>query len=70
MYDQAVVVDLPHAHKAKYTANLRYSLKPSVRPDQYDKMKCGSNEFFDSRCSETMVGVKYNADKRVQCWIG
>ena len=60
VYDQAIVVDLPQRHKAKYQANLRYSLKAETRPDQYDDMKCGSYEFFDSRGDETMVGVKFN----------
>ena len=30
IYDQAIVVDLPDRHKAKYTANMRYSIKPEI----------------------------------------
>ena len=63
-------MDLSKGHKAKYQANFRYSLKSEVRPEQYDEMKCGSYEFFDSRCDETMVGVKFNKDKMLQCWVG
>lgn len=70
VYDQAIVVDLPQRHKAKYTANFRYSLKKGVHASQYDQMKCGSYEFFDSNCEETMVGVKFNDDNMVQCWVG
>lgn len=57
-----MVIDLPGRHKAKYQANFRYSLKSEVRPEQYDEMKCGSYEYFDSTCDETMVGVKFNTD--------
>ena len=60
IYDQAIVVDLPQLQKAKYQANLRYSLKPETQPDQYDELKVKSFEFFDSRCDERMVGVKLN----------
>ena len=64
-------MDLSQGHKAKYQANFRYSLKSEVRPEQYDEMKCGSYEFFDSRCDETMVGVKFNSeDQMIQCWVG
>ena len=45
-------------------------MKSSVRSDQYDQMKCGSYEFFDSKCDETMVGLKFNEDKMIQCWVG
>lgn len=60
VYDQGIVVDLPQIKKAKYTANLRYSLKDNTPESKFDTMKCGSYEFFDSRCDETMVGVKFN----------
>ena len=33
VYDQAIVVELTSGHKAKYQANLRYSLKPEIQPD-------------------------------------
>jgi len=70
VYDQSMIVELPQ-RKAKYVANFRYSLKDGVLPDQYDKLKTGSYEAFDSNCSETMVGVKLGVeDKRVQCWVG
>ena len=55
---------------AKFMANMRYSLKPEVEPSQYDELKNGSYEAFNSRCDETMVGVKFNHDKMVQCWVG
>lgn len=52
-------------------ANFRYSVKDSVRPDQYAELKTGAYELFDSRCDETMVGVKFNSDeKAIQCWVG
>lgn len=51
-------------------ANFRYSLKNATKSSQYDDLKCNSYEFFDSRCDETMVGVKFNADKMIQCWVG
>ena len=70
IYDQSIVVSLPDTHKAKYVANLRYSLKDGVDANQYDSLKCGSYEAFDSTCTETMVGVKFNEDKMVQCWTG
>ena len=60
VYDQAIVVELPGKHHAKYTANLRYSVKPSVSESRYDSLKCGSYESFNSRCDETMVGMKLN----------
>ena len=41
-----------------------------VRPEQYDELKCGSYEQFDSKCDETMVGLKFNEDKMIQCWVG
>ena len=65
VYDQAVVVELLSQHKAKYTANFRYSLKPEIEERQFDDLKAGSYEAFNSRCSETMVGVKLNVDKTV-----
>ena len=70
VYDQAIVVELPGRHKAKYQANMRYSLKNAVRAEQYDQLKCGSYESFDSKCDETMVGFKFNDDKMIQCWVG
>ena len=70
IYDQGLVVELP-SRKAKYAANFRYSLKPSVTPDKYDSLKCSSYESFDSVCDQTMVGVKFGTDdKAVQCWLG
>lgn len=69
VYDQAIVVELP-SRGAKFMANLRYSLKPQTTPNQFDQLKCGSYEAFDSVCDETMVGVKFNADKMIQCWVG
>lgn len=70
IYDQGIVVELPGKHKAKYTANFRYSLKPEIQPSQFDGLKCGSYEAFTSTCDETMVGVKFNEDKMLQCWVG
>lgn len=70
VYDQAIVVELPGKHHAKYTANLRYAVKPSVSESRYDSLKNGSYESFNSRCDETMVGVKFNKDKMLQCWVG
>ena len=64
------MVELPGRHKAKYQANMRYSLKNAVRAEQYDQLKCGSYESFDSKCDETMVGFKFNDDKMIQCWVG
>ena len=57
VYDQSIVIELP-SRDAKYMANFRYSLKPDVSPSQFDSLKTGSYEAFDSKCSETMVGVK------------
>lgn len=51
-------------------ANMRYNLKKDISEDQYDGLKCGSYEAFDSVCDETMVGVKFNKDKMLQCWVG
>ena len=70
IYDQSVVVTLPDRHKAVYQANLRYSLKPEIQPHQYDGLKAQSYEAFNSRCDETMVGVKFNKDSMIQCWVG
>ena len=64
------MVDLPQGNSAKYTANFRYSLKPTVEPEEYKELKCKSFDSFDSVCDETMVGIKFNADKTVQCWVG
>ena len=70
IYDQGLVVELP-SRSAKYAANFRYSLKPSVTADKYDSLKCSSYESFDSVCDQTMVGVKFGTDgKSVQCWLG
>lgn len=54
----------------KFTANMRYSLKPEIEESQYDDLTTGSYEAFNSRCSETMVGLKFNEDKMIQCWVG
>ena len=69
VYDQSVVVNLPN-RGATYTANFRYSLKPEIQASQYDGLKCGSYEAFTSHCDETMVGIKFNSDKMIQCWVG
>ena len=74
VYDQSIVVELPkrlpERKMAKFMANMRYSLKDEIRTSQYDGLKCGSYEAFNSRCDETMVGVKFNHDRMVQCWVG
>ena len=70
VYDQAIVVDLPGKHHAKYTANFRYTVKPGVSASRYDTLKNGSYESFNSSCDETMVGVKLGKDKMLQCWVG
>lgn len=69
VYDQAIIVELPE-RGAKFTANMRYSLKEKVTPSQFDGLKCGSYEAFDSVCDETMVGIKFNSDQMIQCWVG
>ena len=45
-------------------ANFRYSIKDSVRPSQYDELKTGAYDLFESRCSETMVGVKFDNENK------
>ena len=70
IYDQAIIVELPQKHKARYMANMRYNLKKDIEESQYDALKCGSYEAFDSVCDETMVGVKFNKDRMLQCWVG
>ena len=69
VYDQAIHVELPNRLKqgksVKFTANMRYSLKPEIDESQYDDLKTGSYEAFNSRCSETMVGIKFNEDKMI-----
>ena len=74
VYDQSIVVELPkrmpERKMAKFVANMRYSLKDEIRTSQYDGLKCGSYEAFTSRCDETMVGIKFNHDRMVQCWVG
>lgn len=70
IYDQAVQIELPDRH-SKYTANLRYSIKDNVKPKDYEELKSGAYEYFDSKCNETMVGVKFDSDqKEIQCWVG
>ena len=74
VYDQAIVVELPNRYNegksVKFTANMRYSLKPEIEQSQYDDLTTGAYEAFNSRCTETMVGFKFNEDKMIQCWVG
>lgn len=49
---------------------MRYSIKPEIKPEQYDSLTNGAYEAFNSRCDETMVGVKFNDDNMLQCWVG
>ena len=71
VYDQAIVLEVPRI-EGKFMANFRYSVKDSVGPSEVNTLKSGSYEKFDSRCSETMVGVKFDEGdtKGIQCWIG
>lgn len=70
IYDQAVQIELPQRN-GKYMANFRYSLKDNVPPSKYNELKTSSYDSFESRCDETMVGVKFGTDdKAIQCWVG
>ena len=63
-------IELPQRN-GKYMANFRYSLKDSVPPAKYNELKTSSYDSFESRCDETMVGVKFGTDdKAIQCWVG
>ena len=33
VYDQSIVVELPNGHKAKYMANMRYTIKDGTNVD-------------------------------------
>jgi len=43
-------------------ANFRYSIKDDVPASEYDNLKSSSYDKFNSRCDETMVGVKFGTD--------
>lgn len=60
VYDQSMVIELSGSHHGKYHVNPRYNLKPEIEEDQFDQLTTGSYEAFDSKCDETMVGVKLN----------
>lgn len=62
VYDQSIVVELLNDHKAKYMANMRYTIKDDVSKEVYGHLNTNSRESFDSDCSGTMVGVKFNED--------
>ena len=56
LFDQSLVVSLNNGYR--YTADLRYNLKPDVSPQHENLafMNEKQKQLFDMNCGETMVG--------------